>query len=174
MPQLTARGQEIAGELAQRYDVSAGAVAALLEALVKGEGRAAQFSHPELGGFGQWMPGGMVQIGDMFNHALKAKVDNLCRELAARLAGDLLEAAPPWWPAGLAGASASGGQNNIRYAVFREARRLAVEIDGSVTVYDTLDHHISGISQQQGRAGSLTFASQKGTVSLSELPVVSG
>src|ERR1700740_88801 len=52
-------------------------------------------------------------------------------------------------------------------------RRLAVELNGHVTVYDTLDHHISGVSQQQGRSGSLTLTSQHGAVSVSPLPVVS-
>jgi hypothetical protein len=42
-----------------------------------------------------------------------------------------------------------------------------------VTVYDTLDHQISGVSQQQGLGGSLTLISQHGTVSISTLPVVS-
>ena len=43
-----------------------------------------------------------------------------------------------------------------------------------MTVYDTLDHQISGVSQQQGRGGSLTLTSQHGTVSVSTLPVVDG
>jgi hypothetical protein len=42
-----------------------------------------------------------------------------------------------------------------------------------VTVYDTLDHQIGGVSQQQGSGGSLTFTSQYGTVSVSSLPIVS-
>jgi hypothetical protein len=32
------------------------------------------------------MRGGMVMVGDMFNHALKAKVDGLCSELSSLLA----------------------------------------------------------------------------------------
>jgi hypothetical protein len=47
-----------------------------------------------------------------------------------------------------------------------------VELNGIVTVYDTLDHEISGVSQQQGRGGSLTLTSQHGTVSVSTLPIV--
>ena len=42
-----------------------------------------------------------------------------------------------------------------------------------MTVYDTLDHQIGGVSQQQGSGGSLTFTSQYGTVSISQLPIVS-
>jgi hypothetical protein len=49
--------------------------------------------------------------------------------------------------------------------------RLAVELNGHVTVYDSLDHQISGVSQQQGSGGSLTFTSQYGTVSVSSLPI---
>ena len=60
----------------------------------------------------------------------------------------------------------------MRYAYFPEKRRLAVSIHGQVTVYDTLDHHVSGVSQQQGAASSLTFTSQHGVVALHTLPVI--
>ena len=50
--------------------------------------------------------------------------------------------------------------------------RLAIELNGTVTVYDTLDHQIGGFSQQQGAGGSLTFSSQHGMVSVATLPVV--
>ena len=55
---------------------------ALQEALHRGGGRQAQFSHADLGGMGQWSAGGMTQVGDMFNTALKDKVNALCGELA--------------------------------------------------------------------------------------------
>ena len=77
-----------------------------------------------------------------------------------------------WWPAELGFPNGTGAQNQIRYAYFNQNHRLAVELNGHVTVYDTLDHHISGVSQQQGRGGSLTLTSQRGTVSVSTLPVV--
>ena len=35
---------------------------------------------PELGGYGQWMPG-MTQIGDMFSYELRDRVERLCQEL---------------------------------------------------------------------------------------------
>ena len=76
-----------------------------------------------------------------------------------------------WWPAELGFPNGSGGQT--RYAYFNPARRLAVELSGHVTVYDSLDHEISGVSQQQGSQGWLTFISQYGTVSVSSLPIVS-
>jgi hypothetical protein len=78
-----------------------------------------------------------------------------------------------WWATDLGSPSATGSQNNLRYAYFSDARRLAVEINGHVTVYDTLDHQISGLSQQQGAGASLTFTSQYGTVPVATLPVVS-
>jgi len=61
----------------------------------------------------------------------------------------------------------------MRYAYFAGPRRLAVEVNGQVTLYDTLDHQIGGVAQQQGKEGSLTFTSQHGTVDLAQLPVLS-
>jgi hypothetical protein len=69
---------------------------------------------------------------------------------------------------------AQGTQNDVRYAYFAQARRLAIEVGGKVTVYDTLDHQIGSFSQQQSRGGSLTFSSQYGLVDVATLPVVSG
>src|SRR5712692_8184349 len=88
MLNLTPQGEQIVEKLAQRHGVSTGAVMTLLQALVNGNGASAQFSHPELGGTGQWMRGGMTMVGDMFNDALKAKVNRLCSELSALLAED--------------------------------------------------------------------------------------
>ena len=77
-----------------------------------------------------------------------------------------------WWPAELGVPSSTGAQNDIRYACFPATRRLAIQIDGRVTVYDTLDHQISGFSQQQSGDASLTFTSQHGLVRVADLPVV--
>ena len=116
---------------------------------------------------GQWTRGGMTMVGDMFNNALKAKVDGLCAELSDLLAQEpvLARAASSqsqsqrqggggnalgeaslfvpaggenvggWWPAELGAPSSTGSQNNLRYAYFPEARRLAVDIAGKLTVY---------------------------------------
>lgn len=73
------------GRLAERYGVSEEAVLTLSRALERGGGSLAQFSHPDLGGNGQWMPG-MTQIGDMFNHELRSRVERLCAELSDYLA----------------------------------------------------------------------------------------
>jgi hypothetical protein len=79
-----------------------------------------------------------------------------------------------WWPADLGVPSSTGSQNNIRYAYFPGSRRLAVEVNGRISVYDTLDHQIGGVSQQQGAGASVTFTSQYGVVSVLSLPIISG
>lgn len=190
MPGLSAPGQKAVDDLAQRHGFSPGAVNTMLAALQSGGGRMAQFDHPEFGGHGQWMSGGMIMISDMFNSALKARVAALCDDLARLIAdqGESLRAqsgggspthssqgaAKDWWPADLGTPNSSGAQNSTRYAYFAKARRLAIEANGRVTVYDTEDHQIGGVSQQQSGASSLVFTSQHGPVELDKLPVVKG
>ena len=58
------------------------------------------------------------------------------------------------------------------YAYFPETRRLALNIAGQITFYDTSDHQVSGVSQQQSGNASLTFTSQHGTVPVTQLRVV--
>ena len=195
MQQLSAQGQQFVQDLAQRYGVSTDAAITMLYAVMNGNGTMAQFSHPELGGSGQWMQGGMTMVGDMFNYGLKAKVDGLCVEISNQLMNQPAYFQPPvsqsqfqsgngslfvsaaaagqWWPAELGSPSSTGGQNNTRYAVFPGARRLVVDIGGQITVYDTLDNQIGGVSQQQGGNDSMTFSSQYGTIYVNSLPVIS-
>jgi len=207
MQQLTADGQAVVNDLANRHGFSGDAVTHMLFAVLNGNGGMAQFSHPEFAGSGQWMRGGMIMLGDMFNNYLKGRVDNLCSDIANLLAnqpgllrqgsfqsqsqggsghqhqangaptgGSSLFVPDPednWWPQDLGSPNATGAQNNVRYAYFGNARRLAVKTGGEVWVYDTLDHQIGGFSQQQGMGGSITFSSQFGTVNLSTLPAVS-
>ena len=71
--------------IAKETGVSASAVEAIASAMAHSEGASAQFNHPELGGMGQWMSGGMLMIGDMYNNELKAKVDRVCRAVAAAI-----------------------------------------------------------------------------------------
>jgi Short C-terminal domain len=202
MPELTAEGRRIIADVARRHGVSEGAVAELLAALVAGGGGQAQFNHADLGGMGQWSQGGMVMVGDMFNNALKARVDALCAELARLLpAAGLFApavasrqsqsqgqrggigvslfvpgslASAEWWPADLGSPASVGAQNDLRYAFFPAARRLAIARGGQVTVYDTGDHRIGGFSQQQSGDQSLTFTSQHGLVRVADLPVLRG
>ena len=93
MRQLTHEGQQIINNLAQRYQFSADAVLTLLNAVLNGNGSMAQFNHPELGGSGQWMRGGMIMLGDMFNNGLKNSISQLCQELANLIAqqGNLIQ-----------------------------------------------------------------------------------
>ena len=229
MRKLTPAGQQLIQEVAQRHGFSTDAVMSMLESVIRGNGSMAQFNHPEFGGSGQWMQGGMTMVSDMFNNYLKGRVDGLCFELSRLMANqpDLIRSGgfqsqsqgtqqqgndgdgqqqkqsagysgsnqqqtaagpvgpvslfvPPapgtsgdWWPADLGRPNSTGAQNDLRYAYFAQPRRLAIEANGKVTIYDTLDHQISGFSQQQFRGTSLTFASQHGLVAVASLPVVS-
>lgn len=180
MQNLTQDGQQLVNNLSAKYNLSYDAVMHMLIAVNNGCGTQAQFNCPELGGAGQWMRGGMTMVGDMFNYGLKMTVDNLCSELSNGLANlqvfvkipQGMPGSSEWWPGNLGHPFSTGAQNNIRYAVF--PNRLAVELNGQVTVYDTLDHSIGGVSQQQGGDSSLTFSSQYGTISVNSLPIISG
>jgi hypothetical protein len=190
--QLTPAGQQAVQNLAQRYGVSVDAVTTLLNAVNAGGGTMAQFYHPELGGGGQWMRGGMTMVGDMFNSRLQGTVSGLCSELSSLLGSEQVYAPPPpppsgagfsgsnylnsngWWPAELGSPSSSGGQNDSKYAYFPQQRRLAVSRNGQLSIYDTLDHQIGGVQQQQGGPyGSQTFSSQFGTFTIESLPLIS-
>nr|WP_296775138.1 SHOCT domain-containing protein [Rhodococcus sp. (in: high G+C Gram-positive bacteria)] len=183
--QLTPAGENAVSELAGKYGISTDAVRTMLDAVNAGRGSMAQFNIPELGGGGQWMRGGMTMVGNMFDYSLKGRVDGLCRDLSGVLAHS--QVYPPaqsqsqsgsgfggsWWPGDLGSPSSSGGQNGSQYAVFPGARRLAVLVGGRVSVYDTLDHSIGGVQQQQGGGpGSLEFTSQYGTFTAASLPLV--
>jgi hypothetical protein len=83
-----------------------------------------------------------------------------------------MKALEPWWPEELGeNPNSAGGQNETRYAFFGDQQRLAVDTgDGKVQVYDTDDHHISGVQQHQGGGGrKVTFTSQHGEVDLATL-----
>lgn len=77
-----------------------------------------------------------------------------------------------WWPDDLRWPNSTGAQNNVRYAYFAQAHRLAIDLGGRVTVYDTQDHQIGGFGQQQSGSGMLSFNSQYGLVDVASLPVV--
>ncbi|MCG5235912.1 SHOCT domain-containing protein [Xanthobacter oligotrophicus] len=217
MPQLSPEGQAAINAISQRTGFSPDAVTSMLFSVIAGNGSMAQFSHPEFGGSGQWMRGGMTMVSDMFNNYLKGRVDGLCSELSNLVAsqpgltqtgsfqsqnqgggnfgsgqwqssgggmgmgGNQSSLFVPdasgnfnWWPADLGQPASTGAQNSVRYAYFPGSHRLAIDLNGQVTVYDSLDHQIGGFSQQQGGSGSLTFTSQYGTVFVSNLPIVSG
>jgi hypothetical protein len=197
MENLSVDGRRLLQDIAERNRVSLEAVTTLLQALALGNGTQAQFNHPDLGGMGQWSQGGMVMVGDMFNHGLKARVDSLCKELSLLLRDKALPFEGPsssqsqfqgvagtslfvpdspssnrWWPSELGSPDSTGSQNDLLYAWFSAPRRLAIQHGGQVQVYDTGDHTISGFSQQQGGGQSLTFTGNHGLVRVSELPLV--
>ncbi len=207
MQKLTPEGQQLIDESAEQYHVSVDAVMSMLQSVMAGNGTMAQFNHPEFGGAGQWMPGGMTMVSDMFNHHLKSQVEGLCHALSTLLSStspltptapsqsqqqgagsrsfdhgpvgsvSLFVAPEPgtsghWWPEDLGMPNSTGAQNQVRYAYFAQSQRLAIEVEGRVTVYDTLDHQISGFSQQQSGGSSLSFSSQHGLVDVSQLPVI--
>lgn len=178
---VTPEAENAIAGIAARYGLARDSVLAMLIAVNAGGGTMAQFSIPELGGSGQWMRGGMTMVGDMFDNALKARVDGLCGELAQLLATTSVFPASTtdyqggfgpagWWPTDLGVPSASGGQNDARYAIFPSTRRLAIQTNGVTRVFDTGEHQIGGVQQQQGgQYGSVSFSSQFGTFDVSSL-----
>ncbi|HEY3994781.1 MAG TPA: SHOCT domain-containing protein [Mycobacterium sp.] len=181
---VTPEAEHAIADIAHRHGLSREAVLAMLFALHAGGGTMAQFDIPELGGSGQWMRGGMTMVGNMFDNALKARVDALCNELTQLLATTTVFPASAqasgyaqhgftsgnWWPADLGVPSSSGGQNDARYAIFPSTRRLAIQINGVTRVFDTGEHQIGGVQQQQGGGyGSVSFTSQFGTFDVSSL-----
>ena len=214
MRQLSPAGQHVIDDIARRHGISTDAALSMLDAVVRGNGSMAQFSHPEFAGSGQWMRGGMTMVSDMFNGHLKSRVDALCFELSNLVASqpDLLRSGsfqsqsqngqeqfngsgysssnsyshgnggnpaslfvpppPDWWGPDLRWPNSTGAQNGVRYAYFSQARRLAIEVSGTVTIYDTLDHQIGGFSQQQSYGGTLSFNSQYGLIDVASLPVI--
>jgi Short C-terminal domain len=178
---LTPEAESAVADIARRYALSQEAVLSMLFAVNSGGGTMAQFSIPELGGSGQWMRGGMTMVGNMFDNGLKSRVDALCGELSQLLATVTVfprttadssggNTSGNWWPADLGMPSSSGGQNNSRYAIFPNTRRLAIQVDGLTRVFDTGDHSIGGVQQQQGGTyGSVNFTSQFGTFDVSSL-----
>jgi hypothetical protein len=192
MPKFTPEGDKMIAALASQYSISVASVKLMLDAVAKGGGTMAQFNVPEFGS-GQWMRGGMIMVGDMFNNALKATVDNLCNDLARLLTSqpNLYEPVLPlpqgqqqtqggagssfssqsgsWWPSQLGSPSATGSQNSLRYAYFPASNRLAIDDGGRIEVYDTTGYDIGGFGQQQGDGASLTFSSQRGVVRVDSL-----
>jgi hypothetical protein len=184
---MSVSDDELVDRMAKKHAVSSAAVHVVLAALRSGGGRMAQFSHADFGGMSQWSPG-MSMVGDMFNTQLKAKLDALCSDIAAnldssemaggtRVAGDAVSyrstgRSADWWPAGLGRPGAVGAQNDLRYAVFPDARRLVIDDQGAITVYDTGSHRIFGVAQAQSADRTLTFTSQDGLVRIADLRAV--
>jgi hypothetical protein len=195
---MSLNDETIVAKIALRRHASADAVRTAMNALRRGGGSMAQFSHQEFGGMAQWSRG-MTMVGDMFNAEMKSKLDAICTDLAAHLASSppteraadahdrdqddtrapdvsyrSQPSGAPWWPGDLGTPGSTGAQNDMRYAVFPSTRRLALSEAGRVTVYDTGDHNISGVSQSQSTDRTLTFTGQNALVRVSDLTKVSG
>ncbi|ESY27948.1 hypothetical protein X749_19925 [Mesorhizobium sp. LNJC391B00] len=182
----TQKEAELIARLARQHGVTDGAVMAVLEALRRGGGTMAQFSHVDFGGMSQWSSG-MTMVGDMFDDSLKAKLNTIAAELSAYLRDHpakpqrddtsyrsaAMAHAGSWWPEEFGSPSAAGSQNNMRYAAFPEQSRLVIDDHGKMEIYDTGDHRISGVSQSQSTDFTLTFVSQHGVVRVSDLKRVS-
>ena len=168
--------EKTVAKVAEHHGISMAAVNEIAAAIKKGGGRSAQFNHPELGGMGQWMANGMLMIGEMFNNSLKAKVAAICRDVAAELprpsGAEVANQATDinsWWPPNFGRPSSVGSQNDMRYAVFPESRRLVVEQHGALSIYDLGEYEISGAAQQQRSSQTLTFSGARGVVPLERL-----
>jgi hypothetical protein len=180
-PKSDDKAPAFVAKLAKKHGVTEAAVAELYAALRRGRGSMAQFSHPELGGSGQWMSGGMLMIGDMFNDSLRAKVDAICRDLLPQLEANTGTGISPlkrsgspelesWWPSTYPAPAATGGQNEFRYAYFPTKNVLVVEEKGRREVYDTTGHEFHGFGQQQPSSTGLSIRSANGEVPLAKLP----
>ena len=184
---MSANDGDLVDRMAKKHSVSPAAVQVVLAALRRGGGRMAQFSHADFGGMSQWSPG-MSMVGEMFNTQLKAKLDALCSDLAAHLeaspaidgtrsVGDevsfrSISGPADWCPAGLGRPGAVGSQNDLRYAVFPDARRLVIDDHGTISVHDTGSHRIFGVAQAQSSDQTLSFTSQDGLVKVTDLRTV--
>lgn len=166
--------------IAAKHGISTEAVETLITAMVGSRGSSAQFNHPELGGLGQWMAGGMLMIGDMSNYALKAKVEGVCRDIADAIAqsppsldeGARGGAASSWWPVEFGFPASVGAQNAMRYAFFPDKQRLAIEEGGTLSIYDTGEHLLTGFAQQQGTGQTLAFSTASGRVAIEDLLLI--
>ena len=181
--------EDVIPRIADRYSVSVDAAREIERAMRSTGGRSAQFNHPDLGGYGQWMPG-MIMIGQMGDCQLRTRVQGLCDEIAAVVTGSEtsspealardpntgaasscapLSAGESWWPATFGHPSTSGAQNGVRYAYFPQKDRLLIQQAGRIDAFDTAGHQITGASQQQGHGRDLRFSGPAGDVPLHNL-----
>lgn len=203
MEQLTSQWQQKINDLAQQYNVSADAVLNLLQAVRNGNGIMAQFSHPEFGSgqwmqggittMGDRFNNSLKTTVDdlclelsnlLINQPViyiplshQSQNQNQQQQQKGSYSDSIINgsnlSAGNWWSSDLGVPLMTGAQNNMRYAYFADINRLAIDINGQVTIFDTLDHQISGVSLQQGASLSVIFTSQYGTVDPFRLPIIS-
>lgn len=163
--------------IAERYGLDVSLLQDLLGQLHRTAGRQAQFNHPALGGFGQWQSG-MILIGAMNDHALKARVAALFDELVPLVSAAAPPEQPPIgvWSFGGSGqaqgqsASSGGGggrsgfsgsQNGVSYRYDSAQNQLILN---ETDRYDTTGYHLTGVSasQQSGGPSSLVIHTDAG------------
>jgi hypothetical protein len=76
-----------------------------------------------------------------------------------------------WWPVDFGTPSTSSSSDGLRYAFFPLLRRLVIEWQGALTVYDTGEYQFRGVLHGLGAKPS--FMSQRGRVNLDDMPVIS-
>ncbi|MES1930760.1 hypothetical protein SADO_15969 [Salinisphaera dokdonensis CL-ES53] len=176
--------------LAEQYGFSEAAVRHLFEAVTEGGGDMAMFDHDEFHGPGQWMRGGLIMTTTPGDRVLNNAIESLCNRLSALLRAQQVQEQPGrkrisptarawdtsaaprqrWWPAEWGDPVATGQADDLAYAFFDDAARLAIQHGHDVDLYKTADHHITGISQaQQGPTGSLVFTTPFGELELAQL-----
>ena len=78
------------------------------------------------------------------------------------------------WPSELGIASTTGTSAEMRYAYFPQNRRLAVELRGVVTIYDTAEYQFRGMLQaHSAETVGTSILTQRGRVRLTDLVTVS-
>lgn len=164
-------------DIAARHNLSPAAVEALAQALSRGGGMEAQFNHPDLGGKGHWIPGD-IAIEDANNRVLKNRISRVCEELAARYRTVSVPAVTTrqsrWWDAAYGRADLSGEIAGVRYAFFRATRRLLVQREDTIQIYDTGDHTLIALLTDSSEAAeSLVFETEGGSVQVRDLSPVS-
>jgi len=75
---------------------------------------------------------------------------------------------PPWWPKELGKPNATGSQDQVQYAYFKDARRLLLREQGRMSIYDTGEYQIQGLSQASDIAHARMLTDQ-GPVEISQL-----
>src|ERR1700685_3451606 len=77
------------------------------------------------------------------------------------------------WPSALGIASTSGTSPEMRYAYFPQNRRLAVEWQGVLTIYDTAEYQFRGMLQaHSAEAVGISILTQRGRVRLTDLATI--
>ncbi|MCY7351317.1 MAG: hypothetical protein LH606_11720 [Cytophagaceae bacterium] len=165
-------------QIAERHGFSPELAQTLLSELQRSRGRQVTFNDPALGGVGQWR-GGILLIGDMMNHGLKAKVSAFLNDLAAHAHASPVdsirtarraERAASAFQAQASGQREAGfsmTQNGVSYKY--SANRNELIVNGT-DVYDTTGLRVMGISSiQQNGQGVLVLRTDQGEKQISDL-----